>query len=236
MVGGMGYQCLFYKNNMNNINFEFFGLKSPYDRFNVSDIEKNCNIENWQYPDSISIFEKFITEKRPTLIIELGSYLGWSAVAMATICKQYNIETKILCIDTWLGSVEHWRKDKCNSLSKYNYFSNGISTMFDSFCKNVISHNVQDYIIPLPNTTDMMFELLSHYSIKPDLIYVDASHEYKAILRDLTSYYTLLTDGGYIFGDDVCWPDVDNATIEFSKNINKQLQYSPNKNLYYIEK
>jgi hypothetical protein len=155
---------------------------------------------------------------------------------MADICKQNSIETKILCVDTWLGSVEHWRKDQCNSLSKYNYFSNGTSTMFDSFCKNVISHDVQDYIIPLPNTTDMMFKLLSHYSIKSDIIYVDAAHEYESVLKDLTSYYTLLNEGGYIFGDDVCWPEVDKAATEFSKNINKQLQYSPNKNLYFIKK
>jgi len=45
-----------------------------------------------------------------------------------------------------------------------------------------------------------------------------------------------LNDGGYIFGDDVCWQDVNNAAIEFCKNINKPLQYSPNKNLYYIKK
>ncbi len=221
---------------MNNINFEFFGLKSPYDRFDIDNIEKKVQIENWQYPDSISIFTKFITEKRPLLIIELGSYLGWSAITMADICKQNSIETKILCVDTWLGSVEHWRKDQCNSLSKYNYFSNGTSTMFDSFCKNVISHDVQDYIIPLPNTTDMMFKLLSHYSIKSDIIYVDAAHEYESVLKDLTSYYTLLNEGGYIFGDDVCWPEVDKAATEFSKSINKQLQYSPNKNLYFIKK
>jgi L-rhamnose mutarotase len=155
---------------------------------------------------------------------------------MANICKQNGIDCKILCIDTWLGSVEHWRKDKCNSLSKYNYFSNGTSTMFDSFCKNVISHGVENYIIPLPNTTDMMFKLLSHYNIKSDLIYVDADHEYESVLKDLSSYYTILNDGGYIFGDDVCWQDVNNAAIEFCKNINKPLQYSPNKNLYYIKK
>ena len=232
----MVYQCLFYKNNMNNINFEFFGLKSPYDRFDSNTIEKNCNIENWQYPDSINTFRQFITEKQPRLIIELGSYLGWSAITMADICRQNNIECKILCVDTWLGSVEHWRKDQCNSLSKYNYFSNGTSTMFDSFCKNVISHGVQNYIIPLPNTTDVMFKLLSHYNIKSDLIYVDSAHEYESVLKDLTSYYTLLNEGGYIIGDDCCWPAVNNAAIEFSKNINKQLQYSTNKNLFYIKK
>ena len=60
---------------MNKINFEFFGLKSPYDRFDIDNIEKKVQIENWQYPDSVSIFTKFITEKRPLLIIELGSYL-----------------------------------------------------------------------------------------------------------------------------------------------------------------
>jgi hypothetical protein len=47
---------------MNDINFEFFGLKSPYDRFDSNIIEKNCNIENWHYPDSIDIFRQFLTD------------------------------------------------------------------------------------------------------------------------------------------------------------------------------
>jgi predicted O-methyltransferase YrrM len=221
---------------MNDINFEFFGLKSPFDRFDASIIEKNREIENWQYPDSIDTFKQLILEKRPKLIIELGSYLGWSAITMAKICKENNINCKILCIDTWLGSVEHWRKDKCNTLHKYNFFKDGTSTMFDEFCRNVISHELQDYIISLPNTTDMMYKYLIHHNIKSDLIYVDASHEYDSVLNDLTSYFNLLNEDGYIFGDDVCWLDVNNAAIQFSKNIGKTIQYSKYKNLYYIKK
>lgn len=221
---------------MNNLNFDFFGLESPFIRFETCEIEKNCEIENWQYPDSINIFKQFILETRPNIIIELGSYLGWSSITMANICKENNIQCKILCVDTWLGSVEHWRKDQCNSLYKYDFFKNGISKMFDSFCKNVISHDVQNYILPLPNTTDTIYKLLSYYNIKADLIYVDASHEYDSVLKDLTSYYNILNYNGYIFGDDVCWPDVEKATIQFSKNIGKTLQYSQNKNLYYVRK
>lgn len=222
--------------NMNDINFEFFGLKSPYVRFQNSNIEINREIENWQYPDSISTFKQLILEKKPNLIIELGSYLGWSSITMAKICKENNINCKILCVDTWLGSIEHWRKDRCNTLHKYDFFENGISSMFDEFCKNVISHGVQDYIISLPNTTDMIYKYLTHFDIKSDLIYVDASHEYDDVLKDLTLYYNLLNEGGYIFGDDVCWVDVNRAAIEFSKTIKKQIHYSPNKNLYYFKK
>lgn len=221
---------------MNEINFDFFGIKSPFTRFDNADIEKYKNIANWQYPDSIPIFTQFILETRPSIIIELGSYLGWSAITMAKICRDNNIDCKILCVDTWLGSIEHWRKDLCNSLHEYNYFENGLSGMFDNFCKNVVSHEVQDYIIPLPNTTQNMFSILKHYEVTANMIYVDASHEYDNVLEDLTMYYTLLNDNGYIFGDDVCWENVNKAAIDFTNTINKTLNYSKNKNLYYIKK
>mgnify|MGYP003345739183 FL=1 len=218
------------------MNFEFFGLKSPYNRLNNTDIEKDCNIPNWQYPDSISTFKQLILEKKPEVIVELGTYLGWSAINMAKICKQNNINVKILCIDTWLGSIEHWRKDMCNSLKEFNYFEHGTSVMYDKFCRNVVSHGVEDYIIPLPNTTENVFKLLKHLKINADIIYVDASHEYDEVLRDLTMYYQLLNKDGYIFGDDVCWPEVISAAKKFSQNENKQLNFSMNNNLYYIKK
>ncbi len=64
----------------NNINFEYFGLKSPYKRFDKKLIDKNCDIKNWQYSDSISMFEQFITELKPEVIIEVGTFLGWSSI------------------------------------------------------------------------------------------------------------------------------------------------------------
>jgi predicted O-methyltransferase YrrM len=221
---------------MNNINFEYFGLKSPYKRFDKKLIDKNCDIKNWQYPDSIPMFEQFITELKPEVIIEVGTFLGWSSITMGSICRKNGLNTKILCIDTWLGSIEHWRVDKCNSLIDYDFFQNGTSVMFDNFCKNVISHELEDYIIPIPNSSTTAYSFLKHKNIKSDLIYIDADHSYHGVLSDLNLYYTLLNSNGIIFGDDAIWEDIERAVFNFSSQINRKVLYSPNKSLYYVKK
>jgi predicted O-methyltransferase YrrM len=221
---------------MKEINFELFGLKSPYARFNGIEIEKNIEVENWQYPESIDTFEMLIREIYPSVIIEVGTYLGWSAINIATICKRLSLNVKILCIDTWLGSIEHWRSDLCNSLCNYNFFENGTSVMFDKFCKNVISHGLEDYIIPIPTTSNTAYEVLKHHNIVADLIYIDGDHSYNGVLNDLNSYFTILNENGIIFGDDAKWETVKNAIVDFTTKNDKQLCYSSENNLFYIKK
>lgn len=219
-----------------SLTFDTFNLKSPYRRFDKDALQKNVEVANWQYSDSVPTFNKFITELRPDVIIELGSWKGWSAIQMAKICRQRNLNTKILCVDTWLGSEEHWRTDKCNSLHEFSNFENGTSAIFDLFCKNVISNDVEDYIIPLPNTTATMARLFSHLGIMAQMIYVDASHTRQDVFTDLETYYKFLSAGGCIFGDDVCWPEVLAGAEDFAQSQSLSLQFTPNKNLYYFIK
>jgi hypothetical protein len=104
------------------------------------------------------------------------------------------------------------------------------------FCKNVISHGMDDMIIPLPNTTKMMIQLFEHLEVKSQLIYVDASHEYGDVVFDLQSYFKILDEGGFIFGDDFPWPDVKLAAQTVANEVNRELQSSEFNNLYYIQK
>lgn len=218
------------------MNFDTFNLKSPFTRFNLENIPRNKSIPNWQYIDSVPTFNHFVSTLQPPVIIELGSWAGWSAIEMAKACQILGIKSKILCIDTWLGSIEHWRIDQCNSLNIFEHFENGTSKLFDEFCRNVVSHGVEDYIIPLPTTTSMAFKLLKHLKITSKMIYVDASHETEDVVADLTNYYSLLEEGGVVFGDDVCWPSVQAAIDEFSIKNRIPVNYTQNKNLYYFIK
>jgi cephalosporin hydroxylase len=55
------------------------------------------------------VFEEVISKVRPDLIIEVGSWLGASAIHMAGLLKKHGLdESKIVCVDTWLGAVEFW--------------------------------------------------------------------------------------------------------------------------------
>ena len=48
-----------------------------------------------------------------------------------------------------------------------------------------------------------------------DIIYIDAGHEYEAVLLDAQLYWNLLNPGGYIIFDDYSWPGVIKAVDEF---------------------
>ena len=51
-----------------------------------------------------------------------------------------------------------------------------------------------------------------------DFIYIDASHEYEDVKRDIKLYENLLSPGGYLFGHDFLprWPGVVKAVLEFA--------------------
>jgi len=51
----------------------------------------------------LPIFEELIKRNEPKRIIEVGSWLGGSAIRMAQICRDLGYDAKIICIDTWLG-------------------------------------------------------------------------------------------------------------------------------------
>jgi len=54
-------------------------------------------------------FAELIHEIKPSLIIEVGSWKGASAITMADALAAEKLPGKILCIDTWLG---HWNSGR----------------------------------------------------------------------------------------------------------------------------
>ena len=207
---------------MNTIDyFELFGLKSPYTRFKGKDglTEK---IRGWT--GTHPFLTEIIEQVKPTTIIEIGSYTGQSAITMAKATKRLNLGTKIICIDTWLGSPEHWRNDKCNDLALFEYFENGTSVMYDQFIINMILNEVDDIVVPIPNTSKNAFHILQWKSVTADLIYVDGSHDRQDVYDDIISYSQLLNADGFLFGDDYrSWKSVREGAHEAAEKLNGTL-------------
>jgi hypothetical protein len=198
--------------------FKILNLRDPYPRV------KELNIKPFDGPlwgGKSDIFKSVIDEKNPKIIIELGTFLGNSTITMAKHLKQNNINCVIIAVDTWLGSQEHWITDKCNILHLYKNFEFGISSMYDQFLTNVIAENLEDYIVPMPATTDTAYDVLLYYNIKADIIYMDADHRESVVYNDLLKYENLLKDGGLIFGHDIDWIEVKSAVDKYCKDKEK---------------
>jgi len=157
------------------------------------------------------LLESRFCGRKELLVVEVGSYVGWSAIKMAEVCASRGVKVTILCVDTWLGSPEFYTQSHWLHLKKVQ----GYPTIFHHFTRNIKSLGFHDVIVPLPLASASAAELLAHYKVEPDLIYVDAAHEYESVKMDLSYYWKLLKSGGVMFGDDFSWPGVKKAVEEF---------------------
>ncbi len=96
--------------------------------------------------------------------------------------------------------------------------------MYYTFLKNVVDHGCTDAIIPFPMSSNEAVEILNHYGITADIIYVDAAHEYEPVKNDIKNYWPMVKDGGYLFGDDYtgCWMGVVRAVEEFAQGMGRR--------------
>lgn len=168
-------------------------------------------MEGWGSDHPLLIYA--IDQLRPDLIIEVGSWKGRSAIKMAKCLKVLEIEGEILCVDTWLGSSEHWLVDSFYQSLK---ITNGRPQIYQTFINNVMANGCSDIITPLPLSSDAAYHLLKSLEVKAKLIYIDAGHEYDSVRSDIAHYWQLLDSEGVLILDDyLTWPGVTRAVNEF---------------------
>jgi cephalosporin hydroxylase len=150
------------------------------------------------------IFQELIDELKPQLIVEIGSWMGRSARHMARLGLEHHPQLEIVCVDTWLGSVEHWLGAEKSLLPG----------LYDQFRYNVVLHELQATITPFRIDSINAGHWFSRSNIQPDLIYIDAGHEYESIKQDLQVWAPILRSGGILFLDDAHYEPIQRAAHE----------------------
>jgi hypothetical protein len=159
-----------------------------------------------------------IEEVHPRVIVEVGVWKGASTLTMAQHLRDTGAISFLICVDTWLGSSDHWLVP--------HWFENlkmdkGYPTLYRTFQANVISSGLQDYVIPLPMDSANAAQVLSKSQIAPvGVIHLDGAHDYDSVTNDLKVWWPLLSKGGILLGDDYhpvgdTWPDVRKAFQDF---------------------
>ena len=161
------------------------------------------------------IFDYLIEKLKPNIIIEVGTWKGQSAITMGNCVREKKLNSKIYCVDTWLGAIEFWT-DLSYTIERNLLQKNGYPQIYYQFISNVVHNNLQDVIIPFPNTSLIAARFFEKKNIKSKMIYIDGSHDEDDVYLDLKYYFKLLEDGGVIFGDDLSWYQVRNAVEKFT--------------------
>lgn len=145
-----------------------------------------------------AIFSKAIAATNPSVIIEVGSFVGESAIYMAKLLKEQKRECAILCVDTWYAGYDHWKGAREKIQMHF-----GRPDFYYKFMANVIDHGCHDVIVPFAMDSIGAARVLKWLGLVPQLIYVDASHEKGDVLRDYEAYWDLLPAGGGMLADDL---------------------------------
>jgi len=173
---------------------------------------QDVEIEGWGDGHLLAqLFRQFM----PKLVIEVGTWKGRSAIRLANEAKNLNHRCEIVCVDTFLGSSEHWL-DREHGFFNQLDIKLGRPTLYETFIKNVIDHKVTDYITPLPLPSRLAAMVLKPTGLMADLIYIDGAHDYDSVLEDLTHWSRILSPNGIILCDDYGpWPGVERAIFAF---------------------
>ena len=154
-----------------------------------------------------------ISTTNPRTVIEVGSWKGSSANFMAKEIRKKTDDFEIVCIDTFLGSVEHY--EQSSDQERLIPFKNNKCCLYDIFLSNVICENNQDYITPFQIDSVNGYLTLKSWNTVADIIYIDAAHDYYSAKNDIVNYSNLLRKGGVMVVDDYDWyMDVRNAADE----------------------
>ncbi len=173
---------------------------NPYDGF--APAPEAVFIPGWNLAGDSPLFRKLVALVRPELAIECGTWLGGSAITTATAMRELGLAGRVLCVDSWQGPWMFWDRAYCPAGYEKLRLKHGWPQVYYDFLSNVLLAGVQDWIVPFPQSVEVAFQVLEHFAVRAELIYIDASHEERFVYRDVSEYRTLLAPGGVIFGDD----------------------------------
>lgn len=135
------------------------------------------------------------------VIVELGSWLGLSTRFLAKTAPK----AAVIAIDHWLGSAA------CHEDDEWRKF---IPTLYETFLAS--SWNYRSQIVPMRMNTIPGLELVHSLGIKPDLVYIDADHEYASVRADLEKTLSLFPKAR-VAGDDLWHDGVHRALDEVAR-------------------
>lgn len=166
--------------------------------------------------------EHLLRTKKVKTVIEVGAWLGSSTRHIASVIPE---DGKVYAIDHWQGSIEHQEGN--------NAYYKALPYLYQQFLSNVIHAGLTNKIIPLQMSS---LEAAQHLSEtldeRPDMVYLDASHDYRSVYEDLCAWYPFVQNYGILCGDDWSWVSVRKAVKQFAKERNLRLK--SHGNFWYI--
>lgn len=140
--------------------------------------------ENWFGYQKL--YESIVKEfKSGSKFVEVGCWKGRSSSFLAVEIANSDKDISLYCVDTWEGSIEHTEEQ-------------GLSSLYDTFINNM--KPVENYYFPLKLTSLEAAKKFEDNSL--DFVFLDASHEYEDVKKDIQEWLPKVKPGGILAGHD----------------------------------
>ena len=125
------------------------------------------------------------THYRPKVVVELGTDMGLSALAMGLALRDLNEGGKLFAVDTWQGD---------------DYSGRYRADVYRTFLERRARLGLDAVIVPMRMTFD---EARDKVPDKIDLLHVDRLHTWDAVNHDFGTYRPLVRSGGLVLFHNV---------------------------------
>ena len=132
-------------------------------------------------------------------VVEVGSFEGRSTIWFLEHLLRHP-DSRIACIDTFGGGAEHTSEQTAG--------------LFDRFRANLAASGQAGKAEVLRSDSFSGLSALIARGERPDLVYIDGSHEAPDVLADLVLAFRLLPPGGVILCDDYLWSRECQARVD----------------------
>ena len=169
--------------------------------------------ENWfTFPN---LYTNMVQKYPKGNFLEIGSWKGRSACFIAVEIYNSAKDIKLFCVDTWKGSDEHTDLAEIKN-----------DELYDIFTKNI--EPVKNIIIPIRKSSlDAVVDFPDEYF---DFIFIDASHDYDNVSKDIRAWFPKLKKNGFFAGHDYRngWSGVEKAVDDWvnEKGLKLEIQGS----------
>ena len=169
--------------------------------------------EDWfTYPDLYSFVPKRFGSGAK--FVEVGSWKGRSISYLAVETINADKNQEIYAVDTWKGSVEHLNPES-------DHFNLDLlidpDWLYNLFLKNI--EPVKDYLNIIRDNSLNACNIFKNNSL--DFVFIDASHDYESVLKDIKAWFPKMKPNSIIAGHDYTWnEEVKKAVDTFFKGKN----------------
>jgi len=163
-------------------------------------------------------------KRRDIRVIEIGSWVGastciWSYIGQISVNLGYLDSVEVIAIDPlepYLGYIH--REDHYKAMESALEQKTVEQSFYDNIRKFAYAPNVR--LVKLPSD-----EALPHFASKSvDILYVDGSHFYENVKRDLIHSKRICKNGGLLICDDVEKLKVDDYELHLQA-LSKRIDY-----------